>query len=157
MASGAAVLDARERTRFQVEADPERGAERDQRQLAPQLRVRRVTRGGLGGQGLAAVDDQAQHAGLVLRDLGGGVRHDFDVHMRQRAGLDPIPAGNGLEVHGLAGRPRRHPKGPAADQRVRLGGPRVLARGRDDSLIHDPERPQANQGEEVARALAQGD
>ena len=154
---GAAFVDARERPRLEVEPDPERDPERDQRKLTPELRVARVTDRRNRREALTPEADQAEDPGFVLRDLGQGVGHHLDMHVSQGACLASVPCGHGFEVHALPGRPRRQAKRPAADQRIRLREPGVLARRRDDLLIDGPERPEANLGQEVARSLAEGD
>ena len=106
---------------------------------------------------MTGVADQAEDTGLVLRHLRDGVGHHLDVNARQKARLAPVPAQHRLEVHRLAGRPCRHPKRAAADQRLRLGEPGILTCRGDDFLVDGPEGPQADLGQEVARALDERD
>ena len=159
MAAGAAGVDAGERTAADVETDPDREPERDERELALQLRVGGVARRRRRWQCLPPVPDEAEDARLVIRDRGPRVGLDLDVDARQRARLPvllgAVPAADRDEVHRLALAARAHAKRAAADQGLRFRRPRVLAGGGDDLAVDDPERPQPDQRQEVAAALAE--
>src|SRR5690348_15856488 len=75
------------------------------------------------------------------------------MNLGESPGLAAVPTGHRLEVQGLTGRVRGHAKRPAADQCLRFREPHVLARGGYDLLVDQPERPEPDQGEEIAGSL----
>src|SRR5258708_36367929 len=87
----------------------------------------------------------------LFRSLCRRFGHHLDVNVHQLAGGSSIPSNRGLEVHRLSWHPPGHAKRSAADERLRLGEPGVLAGGRDHLLVHHPEGPQAKLREKVAR------
>src|SRR5207245_11428092 len=135
--AGASGVDPCERTCLQVEACPEGGSERNESELAPEPGVGRVTRGCRRWQSLATISDQAEHSGLVLRDLRGGVGHDRDVDTGKLPGLPAVPAAHRLEVNRQSRRACGHSKGAAPAQRLRLREPGTLPGARDHLLVDE--------------------